>query len=784
MQAPARRHQRFEEQVAVVVAGVAVAEAGLRGDRVEPAVDRDPRQRALVEAEHRDHPEGNRALRHHAAERDATGEEGLPFGHVPEALLEHASDHVVADHRVEAGFGRLGRERGDRGADGVHRRTRRRLVRVDREQCVDAAPEFLRPHRRLAFAAGEGTPACEFAEQRIERAERGRAGAVDAADRGDRSPAARRVQRRRRSLAADIGQITGHEALDAPREGPAPGRGHALARAVVGIERPGDARVREPAFDQGNVAFAKPQPAAHLGHVEPVEHPRHVDARRRQRQQVQHRADQGMAARERHVAQPVRQHHVLAHAGFAEHRLDQRRIAADVRRHHADVLRRDATVLRRAATGDRGEQGIAQDLQLAHAGVAGVDAQRGVLAGLAARSGGRVLEAVRADAVLDALQQIRRRRLDPVLAMAHVEADALAVGEAREELLAQPPPARQQRVRAVQRWLVVAGVDARAHPGREREEGLATGRQTDPVVAARIEEVDADRRVPREGLQHRELRGREMRDAEDVQRRPRRGLAAQRLDQVGDDLGAMAAQPADQRAPQRRQQLPLGRGAERMAAAPPRRQMVRPIDEVPRVDPRQTIGQFEAPQAAPGVGLARVAVEIAPDRRLGDADRIRGAQQFVERPAHRRVAPGRQADGALAEHRLGQPVDEAARQHEIEVRDDRARAAMARQRPDQPLPHAGVPGNDRDRLQRILGREFREQCVEGRKQRFETTGTGQHDSRRCALAQSRPLMELPGLESLMDDVGRLECGVGRARCPPRDCQRAIAKHNSDPAPAR
>src|SRR6185312_11287396 len=64
----ARRHQRFEEQKAILVARVAIAGARLTGNAVDAGILARARKLALVHAEQADHPERNRTLRHQPAE--------------------------------------------------------------------------------------------------------------------------------------------------------------------------------------------------------------------------------------------------------------------------------------------------------------------------------------------------------------------------------------------------------------------------------------------------------------------------------------------------------------------------------------------------------------------------------------------------------------------------------------------------------------------------------------------------------------------------------------------
>ena len=93
MQAITRRHQGFQKQVAIIAAHIAIPDTTQTRHQIQTAIAAPARKFAIIQAEHGQHPERNRPLRHHAAEGDAAHQETLPFGHTGQALQQHFTHH-------------------------------------------------------------------------------------------------------------------------------------------------------------------------------------------------------------------------------------------------------------------------------------------------------------------------------------------------------------------------------------------------------------------------------------------------------------------------------------------------------------------------------------------------------------------------------------------------------------------------------------------------------------------------------------------------------------------
>ncbi len=217
--------------------------------------------------------------------------------------------------------------------------------------------------------------------------------------------------------------------------------------------------------------------------------------------------------------------------------------------------------------------------------------------------------------------------------------------------------------------------------------------------------------MPRHRAQGREFRRREVADAEHVQRflrearRPRGGEA--RREAAEQFAAVRRADVFAHAAPQRSEEGGLRNV---VAAIPPGVQPVGPIHEIARVDAREPVGELEA--AACDV----VATQVRRDLRV--LDRV---EQLVDRPAQRVVAIRTQRDRRFAEHVAGEAIEPRARQLHVEVRDDAARPALARERTGQPLAHARMRRDDGVRREHVRRRRAVQQGEQRIEQGLEPT---------------------------------------------------------------
>ena len=156
-----------------------------------------------------------------------------------------------------------------------------------------------------------------------------------------------------------------------------------------------------------------------------------------------------------------------------------------------------------------------------------------------------------------------------------------------------------------------------------------------------------------------------------------------------------------QLAPQRRHEGRLGHV---VAAALPRRQPVRPVDQVLRVQPRQPVGQLVAPARRVAAG------EVGAHLRVVDC-----GQMFVDAPAQAVAPIRRERHRAAAQFAQRQFVQPGAGQADAQVGDDAGRPAPPRQRAGQPVAHARMRRDHRLRRQHLR----RRRAVEQDQQRIE-----------------------------------------------------------------
>ena len=310
----------------------------------------------------------------------------------------------------------------------------------------------------------------------------------------------------------------------------------------VGVQAPRHAGAAQPAFQRIAAARVDREAPCHRGYIEKIQHLADREAALGQIQHLREGAHQGVHAGKSDVGQMPGdvQGDAAVVRGFAEHGSQVRRIRADVRRHHHDVA-----MLQGGIVGQAAQQGILQHFQFAQAGVAGVHAQAGIIAqdgqerfqlgatgNLLAQRGTHQLRLQAADAGLQLRQQrsCAGQRFGIVERVALVDGVACVQGEA--EILRDAAERHQQRVPdfVIQRVRIVFLF--------QQETLLA---QVDPVLAARVRKVQVHGRMQRRGLQGLQHVGRQMADAEHVQRDVVRRVAcaAQGIEQGRAALGAV-----------------------------------------------------------------------------------------------------------------------------------------------------------------------------------------------------------------------------------------------------
>ncbi len=283
-------------------------------------------------------------------------------------------------------------------------------------------------------------------------------------------------------------------------------------------------------------------------------------------------------------------------------------------------------------------------------------------------------------------------------------------------------------VHAERREQLVADLE-RGDVGRARGLGareLAALDDRAPVVAARIEcmHVDVDADVDRESAQEIEIQRRQRRHREHLdaprQTHGKLRVLRQRLEEALARIGAHGiGQRARDFAPKRRlPRLVVAKIAQ--AAARPRGDPLRAIDQIAieRVGDRG--GEFEAPQRFAAFEVARHRGERGIAPRLGQA--------FGQPPAQR-LGLQRRGGGDIREHAADQPPDERRGELRAHVGRDAERCGKLE---SQPAPHRGRRHHDdlgRERRQRRIAHDLRD----ARGERFETIGgmEAEHRRRRC-----------------------------------------------------
>ena len=707
-QALARREQRFEEQVAVVLAPRAVARAVVAPHQVE--VHRHPRARivAVVEAEQADLAERDRAHRHQRREGHRAGEEAPRQAAVLELGQPVLADHGQRQGALQAALGAGLAPAFERAVELLQRVGV--LAFLGAEEVGQQRTQSLAPFGRGRLLTEKRPGRFEPLEQLRERAERGGVEPTDLVEGLDLVP----------GTAGGAGRVAEQHAPEAELPGVAGRRiGQAEARAVFGVQPPAHLGAADPALQQRQVVIGDREARAQRGDLDQVEHVADRQPRARQFEQPGDRIDQRVVMAAPLVGDRKRDEARVAAVDEAEHRLDMRRVGLDVGDHDDHVAR-----AQRRVGIEGGEQLIVQHLDLALRAVRDVEADRFVgrqdRGPERARLGER---AQRADVVLQLVEQAG-------LAVAGEEVDALLdVGEALQVagarilavvLVEQPDevapllaPGGEQRMRVqVQVLLVERGRHpvAAALAGLRRTQQHAVGDDVGPVVLTGVVHAHQHLAPARQRGEHFERLARQGRDAED-HHPPGQPGRAQALGPVidpaqegGMDRGApvarerisavadLARDVGEQRAPQRG--LPALPGVQRTAFAVgadqhvlagfPGGEPVGAIDLVLVEEVGEAFGELEA-LAQVGVALK----ETAERRIVGQFEQF--GQEAHQSPQQERLVEGRGLRHLLApEHRAIHPPQEGRGQREADAGGDAAAARtlvgdVRRQRQAQPL---------------------------------------------------------------------------------------------------
>ena len=618
----ARRQQRFEEQVAVVLAARAVAGAIVLRHEVEIRRTLAARVGVVAHAEQIDATERDRPHRHQRGEQHGAGKEALAEAAAVERRQPRRADHRQRQRLRQAGFAA---GVGPVVEGFVEARQREGVaVVVGREEIVQQRTQAHAPDLRRS-RHGEFAPhRIEAVEQQRELAERIRRQPAGLAIGGDVLP----------RWAVEADGIAEQQAAQAEQPGVRCGVAvyrQAEPRALFAVQRPAHIGRIQPQAQRGDIAFAERKARPQRRHVEQREHVAEGQPPVRQTEQQVERTQQRVEILLPAVGEAVRQAARVVAGVATEHRMHQRRIEIDVRHHDDDVARRQ-----RGVGGKGGEQAVVEDFDFAQRTVRDLEAQRTIDRRIEpARSSDNLgLRVQFADVVLDLAQQGQFGSLCGRGGKMQVDArDVRLLVEHGDVVAPLPTPRHQQRVAVEVQQLVG---QRRASVARDKFAPLAAQQlapvdHVAPVVAARVMHTDQHLAPAREHVEHLDGLARQGRHAEHQHARRqagrRCGIVATRGgsgEEGGMHFGAATVQAIRRRwrgdddigaeaLPQRR--LPEPVGVERLAraarvdqhrfAACPGVEPIGAIDLILVVE----IGQFagELPQAARRVALAALA---------------------------------------------------------------------------------------------------------------------------------------------------------------------------------
>ncbi len=678
----ARREQRLEQQVAVVLAPRAVAGAVVVAHQVEIQRRLLAGVVAIVHAKQADQPERDRAHRHQRAETHRASQEALV-----QAALVQAAEPGLAYHadRQRLGEGRTG---------AVFLPALEQLQELGEEQFI-ALVVGLEEHREQGLQAlAPLRRGGRFGQLRVghlealqQHSQRACQGGVQATD-----------------LIVGLDALQGRAFADRVAEQHAPqteaptvalqSRWQAETLALRGIQPPAHAGAFDPAVQGRQVGLVDAETPAQCRDVQQVEDLAHGETAVGQFQQVLQGDQQRLATALSLVGQGIGNEALVVARHLAEHRLDVRRVGVDVGDHDDHVARLQARIGVEA-----GEQLVVEDLHFALRAVGHMEADRGVaprrhrrpvLAGFRQR-------AQFEDIVLQLAEQ-------PVRGLLAEQVDAPAVD------LAEQVPIAVRVVVAVEQVDVVAALLA---PGRQQRLGmlvlavlvevggdagaalLATvlvaqqvlvGDDVGPVVATGVVHAEQHLAEPGQGGQCleglRRHRGNPEHHHSSRQRARRRAGGAQRLDEAPVHAGAAAGQAigtdvGEQRAPQFG--LPALVGTERARLPVRRAQLVAAL--APVVEPVAAIDLVLVEQVGQALGqlmtLAQVGIvgeETLQGAELGTLQQ--SGKQTHQAPGQRRLVQfGNLGNAFAAQHRaIGLP-EELRRQLHLQRRGDAATAA-------------------------------------------------------------------------------------------------------------
>ena len=471
------RGQQLQEQVAVVVAHRAVAEAALVAQVVLEPTDAvggfAAREGGVVEAEHRDHAERDCAQRHHAAEADAAAQEALLRVRLGEAFGEEGAHGLPVERLLAAAGVTAFGQRRQRRAQQIQRATFIAIRAVTGQQRVQRALVQGLPLAAAVRQALRGGQPLQLAQHQQGLAEGRRGVAFD-----------QRHRRNGADVALVAGGVADQQTFDAfgPAEGAVVAGAEGLARA--GIEAPAHAGGVQPVGEVVERAGVEAKAPHHRGHREQIKQFALGPTRGRQREQLQEHPDDRVLVLRAAVGDRVRNAARIAGRQRAEHRVDRRRVFGDVRHHHRDVA-----WLQGGVALEQREQAVVQHLDFAQRRMTDVETQRNVVRVRRrdALAGARAAQFE--DVGLHAAEQGRARRLAQQRIL--VGRLHLVVGEHLvEELTADAAPRSQQRLLGL---LQRRGAGAQA---------FAHAAQVAPVFTARRRQVEIDFGVFAQGAEH------------------------------------------------------------------------------------------------------------------------------------------------------------------------------------------------------------------------------------------------------------------------------------------
>ncbi|CAJ3542911.1 Uncharacterised protein [Burkholderia pseudomallei] len=527
-QALARGEQQIEEQIALVVAPLAVAELREHGHQVELVRAREARQHAVV------HPDqAHDAIRQPAQARERRERDAAPRHAAARRIVERGREARAHDRggqrRARRAFRHRGKHRVERVAHAGQRVGDRR-PRI--EEARERIGEHIAPTLRREVAGDAPRETVEVVGEAREAAEQLGFAALGARDRQPRRNGRRAIGHR----------VAEKEPRERVGERVAR-RGHGRVRRLgrIGREPAPRARCGQPGLHGFERRRVDPVARGDRVGAQPFDELRRADVALGQREPIEQHARDGIRLRRRQAGDPVRDARGVGARRRAEHRVDERPRRREIRHRDEHVRRREARV-----RVEPREQAIMQHLELPREAVAHVHFD--------AALGGRLAERGLRLQIEDRVLHAREPRRRGIVRVARRIARRRALGQLVQHVqlrLRLPAPFGEQRMAD---FLIV-------EPVRRVERLRARGRDdVEPEFAARIERVDAHVDPARQLAQQRDVQRRHRRQREHADRiRPLRPRAR---DHIGIEGAGLAQEPVrgrhaavgqlrEQRAPER-----------------------------------------------------------------------------------------------------------------------------------------------------------------------------------------------------------------------------------------